>query len=173
MPDHYNQKKLRDAEFIRPPNMIKQKVGQGGLSEAILNEAQRTLDNNNQDFEPLAKSYLAALMIGIDMAKEYSQNDDPEHVIASMIYPSMQLKANGGMFKYDLITHIANKLIQFLEVITEPDVETVEMIIAFHTTMDMVIKSRLKGDGGVKGEELINALTKACDRYFKKHVAYI
>ena len=166
---HYNQIPKRQAEFIKPPNVLKQKVGHGGLSDEILNKAQKLLEENTHDFQPLAFMYLNALMQGIEMAKGASPADDTEQIIANMIYPSMQLKANGGMFHYTLITKIADKLIQFLEVIDEPDIEAVEIVLAYHTTMSAVLQGNISGDGGEHGEELLSALTAACMRYFSRH----
>jgi len=168
MPDHYNQPQKRQAEFIRPPNILKAKVGSGGLSDAILDKAEALLENNTVDFLPLAEMYLASLMKGIELAKNHEPDIDDEYVISCMLYPAMQLKANGGMFHYPLVTHIGDKLIQFLEVIEEPDIEAVEIVLAFHTTMRAVVLGKIQGDGGVHGEELILALSDACLRYFER-----
>ncbi len=56
-----------------------------------------------------------------------------------MLYPAMQLKANGGMFRYPLITRISETLLQFLEVIAEPDQDAIEIVLAFHTTIQAVL----------------------------------
>jgi len=167
--EHYNRTPLRKAEFISPPNTLKQKVGNGGISDEIIAKAQKLLEENTQDFEPLANMYLTALMNGIEMAKGFSAADDIEQIIANMLYPSMQLKANGGMFRYSLISKIADKLIQFLEVIDEPDIEAVEIVLAFHTTITAIIQAKITDDGGKNGDELMSALTSACMRYFEKH----
>lgn len=167
--EHYNQTPKRKAEFIRPPNMLRMKVGTGGLSDAILDKAQQLLENNTVDFQPLAEMYLGSLMKGIDVAKNSDASKDPEYAIAAMLYPGMQLKANGGMFHYPLITNIADKLIQFLEVIEEPDIEAIEIVLAFHTTMRAVVLGRIAGDGGRHGRELMQALHDACMRYFEKN----
>lgn len=166
--DHYNQTPKRKAEFINPPNTLKQKVGSGGISEEILTKAQELLENNTVDFLPLGEMYLNTLMKGIEKAKNAHPEDDKEHLITLMLYPGMQLKANGGMFHYPLVTRISDKLIQFLEVIEEPDNEAIEIVMAFHTTIRAVILGRISGDGGRHGSELIDALDKACLRYFDK-----
>lgn len=166
--DHYNQPTRRKAEFMSPPNLLKAKVGSGGLSEDILEKAQQLLESNTVDFLPLGEMYLANLMKGIDGAKNAHPDDDGEHIISQMLYPSMQLKANGGMFHYQLVTAIADKLIQFLEVIHEADIESIEIVMAYHTTIRAVILGRITGDGGRHGIELLNALNDACLRYFEK-----
>lgn len=166
---HFSQRPRRNAEFIKPPNMLKTKVGSGGLSDDILNKAENLLESNTVDFQPLAEMYLAGLMKGIELAKESDPNDDQEYVISRMLYPGMQLKANGGMFHYPLVTRIADKLIQFLEVIERVDIEVVEIVMAFHTTIRAVVMGRVSGDGGKHGTELMRALNEACVRYFDKY----
>lgn len=168
-PHHFDQPQRRKAEFIKPPNILKAKVGSGGLSEAILEKAQKLLETNTVDFQPLAEIYLGSLMKGIEFAKDSPHAEDSEYIIATMLYPGMQLKANGGMFHYPLVTSIADKLIQFLEVIERPDIEAVEIVLAFHTTMRAVVLGRIKGDGGRHGQELMRALHDACVRYFEKN----
>lgn len=168
-PDHFNQVPRRKAEFIRPPNTLKAKVGSGGLSEDILNKAQTLLENNAAEFAPLAELYFTSLMRGVESARKASLSDDNENVIAHIIYPAMQLKANGGMFHYQLVTRAADKLIQFLEVIERPDEEALEIVVAFLTTIRAIVNSKIIGDGGKHGRDLIDALNHACMRYFEKY----
>lgn len=165
---HYRQEPRRKAEFIRPPNTLKAKVGSGGLTDIILDKAQALLENNAIDFLPLAEIYLENVMRGADYARS-NPDQDPELQIAHITYPVMQLKANGGMFHYHLVTRTADKLIQFLEVIERPDKEALEIVKAFHTTIRAIVLGRITGDGGKYGQELLDALTEACLRYFDKH----
>jgi hypothetical protein len=167
--EHFNQKPRRRAEFIKPPNILKTKVGSGGLSDDILNKAQALIENTAVDFQPLAEMYLEAVGNGIERARKKTDRDNPEELIAGMLYPAMQLKANGGMFHYPLVTRIGDLLVQFLEVIEEPDNDAVEIVMGFHTTIRAVVAGRVKGDGGRYGAELIKALDDACYRYFDKY----
>lgn len=165
---HYNQKPKRNAEFIKPPNMLKAKVGSGGLNEAILDRAQKLLEQNTYDFAPLADIYLNSMMKGIIRGRAPEKDDDNELLIANILYPCAQLKANGGMFHYPLVTKIADRLVQFLEVIETLDKESLEIAEAFHTTMKVVINGKVKGNGGKQGTDLLDALHEACMRYFDK-----
>lgn len=168
-PMHFSREPRRKAEFIRPPNTLKAKVGSGGLGEDILLKAQALLENNAVDFRPLAEMYLKSLMKGIDQASEPENERDIETIIAGMLYPAMQLKANGGMFHYPLVTMISDKLVQFLEVLEDPDLDAVEIVLAFHTTIRAVVLGKITGTGGKHGEELMAALDEACLRYFDRY----
>ena len=166
---HYQMTPRRKAEFFNPPNQLKLKVGNGGLAEDILNKAQALLENNSMDFLPLGEMYLDALSKGIEQARTPPEGMENEAIIAAILFPGMQLKANGGMFHYDLITQIADRFIQFMEVVDTVDSDALEIILAFHTTIRAVLVARIKGDGGKRGEDLLNALIKACYRYFEKY----
>jgi hypothetical protein len=169
---HFAQKVRRKAEFITPPNTLKAKVGSGGLSEDILEKAQALLEHSAVDFTPLAELYLNTLMKGVEAARTSEQlidEKESELLIAGMLYPSMQLKANGGMFRYALVTTIADRLVQFLEVVETPDTDALEIVLAFHTTIRAIVMGRITGTGGRHGKELIDALDDACRRYFERH----
>lgn len=168
-PQHFNQSPRRRAEFMRPPNTLKAKVGSGGISDAILDKAQALLENNVVDFMPLAEMYLQTLSKAIIAAQHQSDKHNGETMIMGMIYPAIQLKANGGMFHYPLVTIMADRLIQFLEVIVEPDLDALEIVLAFHTTLRAVIMGRITGTGGRHGQELLGALNDACMRYFERY----
>lgn len=167
--NQFNRTVLRKAEFIKPPNILKAKVGSGGLSDDILDKAQKLLAENTVDFQPLGEMYLEGLARGMQEARENIADPDHERLIPGMLYPAMQLKANGGMFHYPLVTTIADTLIQFLEVIERVDEEVLEIVQGYHTTLRAVIQGRIKGNGGPRGQELYKALIDACDRYFEKH----
>lgn len=171
MPDmnHFEQPQKRQAEFITPPNLLKQKVGFGGLKDDILDKAQALLENNATDFRPLGEMYLDSMEKGIKYAKRSITTEDSEALIATILFPAMQLKANGGMFHYPLVTRIADRLIQFLEVIDAPDKDALEIVAAFQSTIKAILMGQVKGDGGQYGKELEKALVDACFRYFGKH----
>lgn len=171
-PNHYKQKQRRKAEYIKPPNLLKAKVGSGGLSDDIIAKAQALLENNAVDFQPLAELYLNSLFSGIEKTRKNISEETNEYNIGSMLYPAMQLKANGGMFHYPLVTTIADRLVQFLEVIELIDEDAIEIVLAFHTTLRAVITGQVQGDGGTHGADLIAALDEACMRFFDRHDDY-
>lgn len=165
---HFNQEARRKADFIRPPNLLKAKVGSGGLTDDVLTKAQKLLENTGINFQPLAEMYLQTLEKAIDSARQRGPDFDPEAAITAMLYPAVQLKANGGMFHYPLVTSVADKLVQFLEVLAEPDDDALEIVAAFHTTVRAIVTGRVAGDGGRYGMELMAALSDACLRYFDR-----
>lgn len=55
---HFHQKPRRKAEFIKPINTLKAKVGYGDLNDDILIKAKAVLENNIVEFLPWLKCTL-------------------------------------------------------------------------------------------------------------------
>lgn len=118
------------------------------------------------DFQPQGRLYLAALLRAIEQARHPADTQTAETLIAAMRDPAVCLKQWGAVSGYQLVTRAADILIEFLGAITTPDEEAIEIALAFHTTIRIVMSGRLSGDGGKHGEDLMQALEAACRRYF-------
>lgn len=165
MSDPTEHKKLRKAEMISPPNRLKEKVGSGGLDETILVKAQTLLEDNTVDFKPIATLLVDLLDEAVRDAKAGKLKG--EAAIEAMIYPAMQLKAQGSMFHYPLITEISDILVNFLETVPAADEDVVEVVHGHKIAIKVVIASDIKDSDGTQGKELKNALHEACGRYYK------
>ena len=160
-----NQPKVRRAELISPPNTIKQKVGKGGIDENVIVKAQELLEDNKVDFHPIAEMLMDVLNEAIQNAKSGAYTG--EKAVEALIYPAMQLKAQGTMFHYPLVTEISNILVNFLETVTGVDTDVLDLVVAHKMSINAVIAGKIQGDGGAKGKELREALMDACNRYYR------
>lgn len=159
----------KKARFITPPNRLKMKVGGGGIPEERLERAQMLMDTYEVDFRPVAAKLLGSLETATktaltDLAKNKALDKD------KMVFPIMQLKANGGMFQYRLLSDVADICLQFMEAVNDYNKDAVEIIQAHENAIHVIIKNDLKGDGGAEGYALVQELHEACNRYFKKYV---
>jgi hypothetical protein len=159
-------KKLRKAELITPPNRLKEKVGSGGLNETTLAKAQGSMESSIVDFQPVAQPFLDMITRGLDEIK--TGNLAGEKAVETLIYPAMQLKAQGTMFSYPCVTDIGDVLVNFLEVVPNIDQDVIEIVVAHKRAINSVIVHKLKGDNGRVGKELKSALIDACNRYYAK-----
>ncbi|GJL85233.1 MAG: hypothetical protein DHS20C02_10080 [Micavibrio sp.] len=153
------------ARFIKPPNILKQKVGVGGIDESLLDQSQEYIENTDLDFAPIAQQFLKEFSSYIKKARTAKGEINKE----KLVRPIMQLKANGGMFRYQLLTDVADICLQFLEGIEGLNKDAIEVLAAHEKTLELIILHQLKGDGGGEGYALVKELDKACKRYFKKH----
>jgi hypothetical protein len=161
-----NEKKKK-VRFIKPPNVLKNKVGTGGIDEKLLEKSQETISNTEVDFIPFAKQFLKQL--ADFTAQAQISNEEFKEAKEKIIGPVMQLKANGGMFRYQLLSDVADIALQFLESIETCNNDTFDVIKAHEKTLQVIIANKLKGDGGPAGYALIKELDQACQRYFSKY----
>ena len=154
----------RDAEMIKPPNRLKEKVGSGGIDPLLIERAEQFLQSNSVEFAPIAEMYFGVLEDSIQrILKEDIIGED---AFDALLYPLVQLKAHGGMFQYPLVTEISSMLINFLEVIRSMDKDAVDVILAHKMTLRAVLTSRIQNGSSPQGRALIKALKEACMRYF-------
>ncbi len=157
----------KKPRLVKPINRFKQKVGTGGIDEKLLDDAQTLIEETKIDFSEYAFGYLETLDKIIKQAKKDNKNNS--ETINKLIRPIMQLKANGGMFRYHLVTEIADIILNFLEEIEKLDNDVYKVIDVHKKTIQVIISNKLTGDGGKEGYELAKELDKACKRYIKKH----
>jgi len=155
------------VEFINLPNIIKSKIGTGGLSEAILSKAQELLDEHKMDFTPVAEEHLTVLEHIINTQRQ-QESPDFQNVLEKIRIPCIELYSNGTMFHFDLVSIISNKIIWFLSQLQSFDDDALDILTAYHTTVKAIILNQVYGDGGQRGDELLQSLNDACDRYLKK-----
>ena len=161
-----DQDKLRDGDIIAPPNILKTKAGDGGLPPELLEQAESYLAENTVDFAKTAETYFGLLDNALDMAEV--QTLDDSDAFETVLFPLSQLKAQGAMFHYPLVSEITAMLINFLEVVDELDREAIKIVRAYKMTLAALL---IRSNKGVKEEEkdalLKEALKNACIRYFE------
>lgn len=159
-----------EADIITPPNKLKEAVGSGGLDMGVLHKAQSAMDTTaaSVDFKPQALPILHTLKHAYESAR--SGHTSGPAAIEAMIHPAMQLKAQGGMFKYALITEVCNTLVNFLETVERIDTDMLDIVDAHAKAINLIVTNEMNGDGGAKGRELRDALLGACNRYYRRRL---
>ena len=156
----------RTAEFIKPPNVLKSKVGSGGIAPELIEKAEEQIKNNEQDFLPIAENYFDILNEASLQVKD--GNLTGQEAFEAILYPLSQLKAQGAMFKQPIVSELAAMLINFLEVIDTLDQQAISIVMVHKMTLQAVIKNKISGDVDTpQNQDLKKALKDACVRYFQ------
>jgi len=163
------ENKTGKARFFNPPNILKQKVGSGGLPKHIIQKAQEIIDRNNTDFRLVADPYLAQLTGAMQSLAKANNNMSNREKCETLILPVMQLKANGSTFKYPVITEMADLLVHFLEKIEKPDEHALEIVQAFYSSIQYILSHEMKGSTDPKAKVMISELEGVVIRYFERY----
>lgn len=156
----------QSVRFINPPNILKQKVGTGGIDTKLLDQSQSLIDNAEIDFAPYAQQFLDDITKCIEESEHTGSFNSVRDDITEAV---MQLKGNGGMFRYQLLSDVADIALQFLETTDEFNPDSLKVLKAHENALQVIIKGQLKGTGGREGTALVQELHDMCQRYFKKH----
>lgn len=159
----------QEPRFIEPPNTLKVKVGHGGIPPELLKKSQDYIESSIADFSPYAQKFLDEINGYIKQLKENKDLRTDRQFINKMAQPIMNLKANGGMFKYPLVSMIADVGLQFIDRAGELNEDGIEILRAHNGSISLILANRLKGYAGPEGNKITEELREACNRYFKKY----
>jgi hypothetical protein len=110
---------------------------------------------------------LTAIREGLRLIQTQRHRFDADALIATIAEPSIQLRANGAIFGYPMVTRVSDLFIRFLETLSGLDDDSLEVINGFNAALNAVIVGQIR-QGNEDSEKLYEALEQACDRYFEK-----
>ncbi len=94
--------------------------------------------------------------------------EDPEtsqQQMASIHRIALELRGQGGIFGYPLMTQFGKSLYETTAENVEPTPKLLDLIEAHIDLINVVVKQKIKGDGGELGRELLNNLSKAKKKF--------
>ena len=153
------------ARLVKPENTLKKKVGHGGFNEVDLVKAQKGIDSNDIDFRPMGADLLGELDVALERIDSGATADADK--MGEIMYPLMQLKSQGALFKYPLISRISHATLDFLEAIDGVDNDVLVIVGAYKKTIKAILALQLTGEGTEVGTQLLNELQGAFSRYQK------
>lgn len=153
--------------FISPRNTLKEKVGDGGIPAYVLKKSQDYLEANPVDFVPFAYRFLERLES--IRADHLQAAKHPKETVSEITNIIMQLKSNGSMFHYQLISMISDVMLRFLENVAKIDSDFLEIFTVYNKVLNIILNKRLTGNGGREGYILTQELHSACLRYYTKY----
>lgn len=154
------------VRIIKASNKLQMKAGTGDIDTIKIARAELILQNNSENFSQMGLQFLSRLEAGIERARNLERI--PQDKIEGLVRPVMELKANAKIFKFDLVTELANIMLGFLENLKVVDSEAIEIVSAHHRTLHAILFDNVRGPGGERGRQLSRELEEACQRYFKK-----
>ncbi len=157
----------KKARFYPASDNLRQKMGTGGIDPQVLERAEQQFAQAEKDYLPLAAGIFKKLETAIAevSAEKIGERDAIERIAG----PVMELKATGGMFGYALISEIAAVALDFLENVDAPDKDVMDIVKIHQRSLNAILTSRIKGQGGKEGLALSRELQAACQRYYTKH----
>ena len=148
-----------DYEVIKPPSTLKGKVsfGADGVDLDMLEKAEAVIASMQGNYLEWVQDDLKKIQEYYDLALA-DEAGRPAH-LEQVFRVAHDIKGQGGSFDYPLMTALGNHLCRFLEklgpVAAAGDLDVIKLHI---DAMRMVIGSRMRGDGGRAGANIIQGI---------------
>lgn len=147
-----------DHEIIKPPSTLKGKVtyGPDGVNPEVLERAEEVIAG-------MQGSYLEWVQDDLRKIQEFYERAVADEAgrqahLAEVFRVAHDVKGQGGSFGYPLMTAIANQLCRFLEHLETGGAAELEAVKIHIDALRVVIGSRMQGDGGPIGANILRGL---------------
>ncbi len=151
-------------KVIKPNKELSERIGPGTIDVNFIEKAQQVINNSDVDFKPLARTFLDELRTSIN--QNIIDETPTSKAIENITFPIMQLKANGLIFKYEVIGNLASIAQDFLDDLQELDIHAIDIMQACHRTMNHVMENDIKDSKDDIGKAFIKELESACKRHY-------
>lgn len=162
------------VEIIEVPNRLKAKLhAPGGKSVMELVGGGQHAINAVKDEYP-AEAHREVQAMRAIMADLRRDPTHPGRKTQRLLKHAHNVKGQAGTFDYMLLTLVADSLVKMIERLGWHDLtlaadKTYSEVVELHLgAMDLILKERLKGDGGGSGKALLDGLHKATAKRMAK-----
>ena len=156
---------MSEVEIINTPNNLqkaKMGDGKGKLDPAVLERAEKVVEQIKNEYTDWAKEDLAALEAALSNFQ--SGIGDQEAALKDLFRVSLDIKGSGGSFGFFMMSEVAASLNDFLgshSNMTSFDVSVVE---AHVSALRAIYVESIRDDGGNTGRALLIGLQKLIEK---------
>lgn len=145
------------VEIIHPPNLLKLKVGSGGVDPHSLARAEAAVAQLADSYLDWALEDLASLQQHLAAARE--EPGAPSRHVQALFQTAHDMKGQGATFDYPLVTEVAKSLCHYVEGRQDRGSQPELAVIAAHVdALAVILRQRMSGNGGALGQKLSKEL---------------
>jgi hypothetical protein len=146
-----------NVKIINPPNLLKSKVGSGGFAMGSLEKAAKVIEGLRGEFEEIAKVEVVKLVAAANALVAQPSDLAKRDVVYKIAH---ELRGQGGSYGYPLVTRFGDQLCRYLDAAAGLDAKSLVVVKATADAIAIVINSKVSGDGGDTGRDLVEMLDK-------------
>lgn len=161
-----------DVEIIKPPNVIKSKVVEGGpdaVNEETLERAETVIAEETDSYFDIVKEDMRKLHQGVASLKQ--DLGEPQKALEEIFFISHNIKGQAGSFGYDLLTQIADRLCRIIEYLDGVKPKEAKVIELCALAMQLVIAQSGKEENEKESQALLEGLDLVIAKFFPEQLA--
>jgi len=126
-----------EVRVFMPRNELKSKVGDGGVDINNIRKAEKRMEETTDIFPALAKGEMTRIGRAIENARKGRDLAQAHKDIQSAAF---ELKSNGGMFHFLLVSDAGKSLFDFCDAIETIDGEALRVIELHYSLLSLLVK---------------------------------
>lgn len=154
------------VKITKASRTLQEKAGTGEIDPLLVERAEQFIQENKEDFLPLALELMALLAHRLEEVSRKKVRTRAD--LLKLQQPIMQIKANGRMFHFSLASQLAAIVLDFLEHVEKPDDDVLAIVQAHLAGLQLVMSKKIRDDRDTNGALLLSEIESACKRYHKK-----
>jgi hypothetical protein len=156
-----------DKHILPPSHALKRKVGHGGFDPKAIAAAEKRLFDAKAMFPQIATSDIDAIDVAL---KQLEHAPDRKEWIERIQWAAMELRSNGTMFQYPLVTAVAESLYLFVARIRKMTDLKKQVIQLHHNALHIAMGHGPRDVLPSDEAELLNGLRKAAEKALQSNV---
>jgi hypothetical protein len=166
------------AYYIRVPKNLKDLVMAGGFKKegvadepmkfdtAMLESAEAEITAMESDYSDWVAESIAKLNKGYQALQTQPENHYKIYKVMSRI--AVDLKGQGETFGYPLVTELGKSMHDYTKMNVKPEQSYLELLKSHIDAIGVVVREKIKGDGGEIGHGIMEGLKIAVQKYEDK-----
>jgi chemotaxis protein histidine kinase CheA len=159
--------KEKPIEIFMPPNILKAKVGSGGIAASALQRAEQVIEELKEEFEEWIEKDVEQLV----RTHEAFEARRTEANLARFYRAAHDLRGQAATFDFPLVARIANSLANLTEEAGSGSSLPTVLVEAHVDAIKVIIRDKIKDPTDATGIELARELEGKTAAYLKKHPA--
>ncbi|HMI94957.1 MAG TPA: hypothetical protein VK479_00495 [Micropepsaceae bacterium] len=150
-----------------PPNVLKAKMGNGGLDSSAVERAQQAIDDLKAEFAGWLLSDVSRL---VETGQAYAKKRDLE-ALGDLYRAAHDLKGHGATFDFPLVARVACSLCALTDETSNGLPLPLDLIDAHINAINVIVRDDLKDPSNRIATELAKELEHQVAGFLKKHAA--
>jgi chemotaxis protein histidine kinase CheA len=156
-------------EVFTPPNMLKAKVGSGGLSSSVIKRAEQALEELKEEFAVWIVEDVNRLV----QRRDFYQAQSNEEALAELYRASHDLRGQASTFDYPLIARVATSLCNLTDDTNNGLEIPITLINAHVDAMKVIVRDHIKDPTDQIATALAGELERQVSAFLEKQAGLV
>jgi chemotaxis protein histidine kinase CheA len=161
--------KEQPMEIFMPPNVLKAKVGSGGIDAKVLKRAEQVIEDMKEEFE----DWIVKDVENLSRARQAFEAQRTETTLNTLYRAAHDLRGQASTFDFPLVARVAHSLANLTDGTGNGTGAGLPMVLidAHVDAIKLIVRDKIKDPANRMGTVLAGELEAKTNSYLEKHPA--